>query len=289
MLEQRPTSARRIVPGLGSFSLVALVFAHGPSLAKDTPSTHPLLRDRFSISAGVFFPDRKLKFELDGNIVGKTEIVDFSETFRFDGTDRSVAFEFGWRFADAWSLQAQLFSVQDATDAVVGTNIEWGNYIYEAGKTVSAATDVQITRIFPGRRFQLTEGSELGVGIGFHWLNIDAVLEGEATFNGQSVGVIEQVANTDGPLPNLGAWYDFSPSEDWLLRARLDWLSVSIDQYDGKIVNAAIGVIYGIAPNFGLGLNYQYFELDAAVNESSWRGRIFNRFHGPYISLTGYW
>ena len=107
--------------------------------------------------------------------------------------------------------------------------------------------------------------------------------------DGVEVGYRQERASIVQPLPNFGAWYMHAFSEKWASTIRIDWLSASIDRYDGHIINSALNVGYALSDHFGIGLAYNFFELNLKVDDPGWTGRIRSRFEGPYISLTGYW
>jgi hypothetical protein len=44
-----------------------------------------------------------------------------------------------------------------------------------------------------------------------------------------------------------------------------------------------------VTDHFGIGLAYNFFEIDLKVDHPQWTGRIKSRFNGPYLALTGYW
>jgi hypothetical protein len=46
---------------------------------------------------------------------------------------------------------------------------------------------------------------------------------------------------------------------------------------------------YAMSRHFGVGLSYNFFELDLTINDESWRGSTKNRFHGFSVFLVGYW
>ncbi len=102
-------------------------------------------------------------------------------------------------------------------------------------------------------------------------------------------GLQREIFKTSGVVPNIGGWYTHSLSPRWAFTSRLDWLGADIGDYDGQIINAAIGVNWKIAKHFGLGLNYNYMELDFGIKDSSWRGDLVSRSHGFYAYLSAYW
>jgi hypothetical protein len=168
-------------------------------------------------------------------------------------------------------------------------DVEWGGVVFNEGTFVGAGNDYQVTRLFFGRTFRSSERSELGLGIGAHILDISAYINGNATIDGVDVGYKQERASVSQPLPNFGAWYMHAFSDKWAATFRLDWLSASVGDYDGRIINSALSVGYAVTDNFGIGLAYNFFELDVKVDDSDWTGSILSRFDGPYISLTGYW
>ena len=118
---------------------------------------------------------------------------------------------------------------------------------------------------------------------------------GIAAYNRGSERVRKQIdatqerASIAQPLPNFGAWYMHAFSEKWASTLRVDWLSASVGDYDGYIVNAAFNLDYAVTDHFGIGLAYNFFEINLKVEDQDWTGRIVSRFDGPYIALTGYW
>ena len=74
-----------------------------------------------------------------------------------------------------------------------------------------------------------------------------------------------------------------------MINTRVDWLSVSINNFSGGIWNAAAGVGYRITDYLGVGANYQYFQLSADLTEPNWFGAIETTYTGPHVYFSGYW
>ena len=55
------------------------------------------------------------------------------------------------------------------------------------------------------------------------------------------------------------------------------------------MTNAAVGVDFQVLEHLGIGLNYQYFELDVDVKKSSWRGAAEVTFDGLFAYLSFNW
>jgi hypothetical protein len=125
---------------------------------------------------------------------------------------------------------------------------------------------------------------DTGIGIGLHWLEIGAFIIPDVN----TIGDLS-AAKVSGPLPNIGAWYYYSPSPKWFLGGRLDWFEASIDKYDGGITNVSAGVNYQLFQNVGIGLKYQLFRLNVNIEEDKWNGSVQLNYEGPFIYLSGNW
>jgi len=257
--------------------------------AQDQPDSHPYLVDRFYVGIGLFFPEREIKLSVDGTVPGSGPGFDFSEQLHTTGAEEETNYEFGWRYSDNWMLRAQHFSVDGKSIAVLNEDILWHDVVFNAGTNVAAGSEMSVTRLFMGRKYRTGDRSEVGLGGGLHLLEISAFIRGRAFINGEDAGVRLESASTQGPLPNIGAWYVRSFSERAAMTVRLDWLSASVGKYNGRIVNAAAGLNYAFTEHLGLGLSYNYFELSVGIKDESWRGRAKHRFNGAHIFFSAYW
>ena len=276
---------------------LALAVVLIPALVQgqDAEPIHPYLSNKFFASVGLFRPDQNTRLGLQASFETGTpdpalfETIDFSETFGFSNRDETFSAEIGWRFGKKWQLRGQYFRVDNNSRLSLEEDVEWGDVVFNEGTFIGVGNDYQVTRLFFGRTFKSTDRQELGFGLGAHVLDISAYINGNAMINGIDVGYRQERASISQPLPNFGAWYVHAFSEKWAATIRADWLSASIDEYDGYIVNSALSVGYAVTDHFGIGLAYNFFEINLKVDDPNWTGRIVSRFDGPYISLTGYW
>ena len=279
------------------FLLLVVVLTPMLAQGQDAEPIHPYLGNKFFASVGIFLPDQNTRMGLESSVdvslpdpePAPNKTIDFEETFDFRDSDETFSAEIGWRFGEKWQLRGQYFGVDNSSRLTLEEDVEWGDYVFNEGTFVGAGSDYQITRLFFGRTFKSSPKSELGLGIGAHILDISAYVNGNAMVDGIDVGFRQERASVSAPLPNFGAWYMHAFSDKWAATVRVDWLSASVREYDGHIINSALSVGYALTDHFGIGLAYNFFELDVRVDDPDWTGRITSRFDGPYVSLTGYW
>lgn len=259
------------------------------AVAQDAWDVHPFLEDKFGVHLGVFFPDRSFKIGVDASVPVIDRDIDLSKQFELAESETTESLELAWRFGKKWLVRGQYFSVGGSRSALLDEDVEWGDYTFGAGTGISGGIDVSITRLYFGYTLSKNDVRDFGIGGGVHLLDISAFIRGQAIINNNPPEVAELSASTNGPLPNIGGWYTHALSKRWALNVRLDWLSASIDKYDGTIINAAAGVNFAVTRHFGVGLSYNYFELDIGIKDTHWNGRAEQRIDGPVVYLSGSW
>jgi hypothetical protein len=257
------------------------------TVAAETEKNHAYLERQFSLDLGIFYPDRKLDLRVNGSVPGFKDEIDFDEGLGLKNAHDIFSGQVSWRFRDRWSVTGQYFRATDGSRVVLEEDIEWGNVVFNAGSFAAAGSDFSLSRIFVGRRFDTGERHEIGVGGGIHWLHIGAYIAGEILINGTPVSARRAVSE-EAPLPNIGIWYDYSISPRWAFRSRFDLLSADVGDYDGLMVNASIGVNYQAFEHLGIGLNYNYFELDVTIDKSNWKGNVETIYEGVYVYASLY-
>ena len=274
------------------FTLFFLALACGsalslPAAAQD--GVHPHLTEKFSLDLGVFFPERRVTMSIDGPVIAAGEDIDFEESFGLKKSDNIFSLNFGWRFGEKWQLSAQYFASSGEWRKVLQEDVEWNDIIFGQGTGVVAGQEFQLIRTFFARKFRSSEKQEFGLGLGIHWLEIGAFIEGNAVVNGVPAGFRRESVSAKAPLPNIGAWYTYSFSPKWAFRARLDWLSAKIDEYDGTLINAAVGLNYQLFEHAGFGLSYNLFDLDLNINKRGWHGNVNTSYEGAFVHMSFYW
>ena len=272
-----------------ALAIAAALLSQETVFAEEAEDIHPLLTTDFSLNVGVFFPERTFKIGIDATVPGIEREIDISEQLNLSTSETTEAYEIGWRFSEHWLLRTQYFSVGGSRSATLNEDVQWGDYTFGAGTGVFGGIDVSVARLFIGRTYSRDERREFGFGAGVHRLDLEAHLAGQAIINNDPPLYTERRVSTNGPLPNLGAWYVYSFTPKWALSTRLDWLSASIDKYDGTIINASAGVVYAFNRHFAAGLSYNYFEVDVDINEDNWTGFVEQTIDGAFIYLSGYW
>ena len=268
--------------------LIALLLG-APALAAENDDFHPLMSSKYWANVGVYFSARDFEASANGSIAGITESIDFDSRAGLDDRPDLFMAEFGWQFSPKWGLALQYFESDRSANRTLNESIEWQDLVFDVGVQIEASTSMEIVRLFFARQFRDRGPHSLRLGAGIHWFSLGASLAGEATLDDLSREFRRSAVTADVPMPNVGAWYRYSASRRWMFNLRADWLSASIDNYSGRIWNAAGGVVFSPWDHVGFGLSYQFFQVDGGLSENSWRGNIRTEFSGPFVYVSGYW
>ena len=254
-------------------------------LAQEETAKHPILTNRFQLGAGIYVPDQKVKFSVDGK--SPNQAIEFDETFDFNNNRVTPQITFDWRFANKWRLGAEYFNASYATEAVLKNDIIAGDITFNKGSNVGVGYKIDLYRIFVGRVIWSELKHELGAGLGVHILDVNPFIEGNIIVN-EGDNKFERVAGTaTAPLPNIALWYYFAPNEKWAVTAKVDWFGITINEYSGSLWDLSPGVRYQIIKNMGISLDYRFFKVHADVNKDLWHGAFDLSFSGPSITLFG--
>ncbi|MBT8293806.1 MAG: hypothetical protein KJN70_11055 [Eudoraea sp.] len=254
---------------------------------------HPLLKDKFIIGAGMYFPSRDVKLGVEGNIsieeIEDLEDIDFDETLGLKEGENTFNLSFMWRFSrnKLWSVRGDYFKVGTERSVILDEEIEWDDIVYPVGGEAKVSYGIALYRVFFGRAISTGQKHELGGGLGIHGLKVSASVEGEGFIGETSAGFNRSEVEAFLPLPNIGFWYTWAPTNRWAFSANLDWFGIKIDNISGGLWNVSPGVTFQIIRNLALTANYQFLNFNANIDESNFKGSFDLSFNGPSIRLVG--
>lgn len=255
----------------------------------DPDEMHPLMTDKYWVNLGGFFAARDFDATVTGSVGDVRKRFDFESAMGLDDKPDLFITEFGWQFGKEWGLSLQYFRSERSSEVSLQETIEWDDLVFDVGIDIAATSKITVTRLFLSRRFWDGGRHSIRLGGGVHFLEAAGSIAGEARLDDETTEYRNESVSASFPVPNIGAWYRYSPSDRWLFNVRADWFSASLDDFAGGIWNAAAGANLRITDHFGVGLSYQFFEIDGELKETHWRGTIRTRFTGPSAYIMGYW
>lgn len=267
-------------------ALLLAAAATTPAVAGTWQGIHPLLSERFVVSAMGFWPEYDATLSVDDPDGDVGTGVDMDDLFG-SGKDFKLALSGAWRFSERSRLTFEGFSVGTDGKAVIKETIDWGDLEFEVGARVKGDISWDVYRFFYGYNLLRSEKGELGIGAGLHLMNLQASLSGQASIDGIPVAHAKESVDIWAPLPNIGAYGSYALSPRWLVGAQLDWFSANIGDYDGSLWHVGGFVQYQVTEHFGVGAAYRHMSIDVSIDKKGdWRGGADSSYSGPVLFLT---
>jgi hypothetical protein len=240
--------------------------------------SHPALTDRWTFQLGAYVPNVETTAYINNSAGTRGTSVNLEEDLNLTDRKTMPALLASWRLGERWKIEAEYFSLHRSGSRVINKNINWGDNTYPIGTTVSSSFDSDIYRLSGGYSFIKDNQRELGVALGLHVTDFQTSLS--------ATGVGANSNDALAPLPTIGVYGAYAMTPKWLLSGRVDYFSMSYDEYDGSLINLTVGVDYRVSRNFGVGLAFRHVDYDVTATKSSFNGGIEYKFNGPMFYIT---
>lgn len=260
---------------LGAFSLAT------------TPAHAQSLDDKFWLEVSAYWAtvDSSIRVE-PANSTQPGTVIDFESDLDLDNRKALPALFAGARLGDRWTIGAEYYSLNRSATRGTSRELVFDDVTFPVSASVSSKFDSDIYRLTVGYAFYRTEGAEIGGAIGLHATDFEIELTGEARVgSGPRVQSVTRRRAALAPLPTLGLFGSVRVAPQVTLSARADYLSLSVDKYDGRLLNAQAAATYRAFENVGIGVAYRFVDYRVDVDKDDWHGRVKYKFRGPALFL----
>jgi hypothetical protein len=189
----------------------------------------------------------------------------------------------GTRLGQNWRIEFEYYLLERRGDRAISREIHWGDIDFPVSAQIHSVFDTNVYRLVGGYSFYRTPMAEAGASLGLHVTQFKIGLSGvgngpngEQTFQSETKNVLV-------PLPTLGLYGTYKFNDAWMMRGRFDFLSLTIDQYNGQLVNSMFAVDWRFTPNWGAGLGYRYVSYNLKSTTDKFHGEVKYDFKGPTI------
>ena len=110
-------------------------------------------------------------------------------------------------------------------------------------------------------------------------IGVGCVIIGAAFGSGTQAAVQEQMSTLGANV--LSIWPGQSFGRGGV--ASSNRVSLTIDDYDGELINAQAGINYSITRNIAIGAAYRYVRYRIGVDKELWNGRMMYELNGPAL------
>lgn len=250
------------------------------------PAKAQSLDDKFWVEVSAYWAtvDSSVRLEPQ-NATRPGTVIDFESDLDLDNRKALPALLAGVRLGDNWSIAAEYYSLNRSATRGISRELVFDDVTFPVNASVSSKFDSDIYRLTVGYAFYRSDDAEIGGAIGLHATDFEISLTGEAQAGGSQVQSVTRRRAALAPLPTLGLFGSVRVAPQVTLSARADYLSLSVDNYDGRLLNAQAAATYRFLENVGVGVAYRYVDYRVDVDKDDWEGRVKYKFRGPAIFL----
>ena len=251
-------------------------------------SLNPILDDKFTFKLGATWLKTTGNFSstLDGEPTDSLSTSDLD----IDDPDVDAYFAARWRFTDRWRLTFNYFRTDnDGSVQSEFNDLEFGDISASGFLGVDTAfkTDFYVAQV--GYSFLKNERAELGIGAGAHIVNFDTKLKVSGGITGIGSGSVQSDSeDLTVPLPNVLGYGAYAITPKLSLDGGIGWFGLDYNDYSGNLVTVVANLEYRLTDHFGIGVGYNYVDMDLTIDKSSRKDKYDLEYKGPvaYVSAS---
>jgi len=252
-----------------------------------SPAHAQSLDDKYWLEVSAYWAsvDSSIRLEPKNATIPGTKI-DFENDLDLDDSEALPAIYAGARLGGNWVVGAEYYSLSRKATVNLRREIVFDDVTYPLDADVSSKFSSDIYRFTVGYAFYRSEDAEIGGAIGLHATDFEVSLKGETQVGpGSSIQTVTRRRKALAPLPTLGLFGSVRVAPKVTASARADYLSLTVGDYDGRLLNAQAAISYRVLENVGIGASYRYVDYKLDVKKGNWRGNLRYEFNGPALFL----
>lgn len=272
--------------GMRTSRIVSALAAASFAMAGSSAARAQALEDDFWLQVSAYWANVDTDIRVDAVATpGDGTEIDLEDDLGFDDKEVLPSFYGGARLGSGFSIAGEYYSLNRDTVATLDRDIVVQDVTYPTNATLTAGFDTDIYRLTIGWAFVRKPDLEVGVALGLHATDLQFSFEGDGIIGGVPASGERRAEDVLAPLPTVGLFTTFQPMPRLNIGGRLDYLSLSIDDYDGRLINAQAQVSYRVMPNVGIGVMYRHVDYRLDIEKERVFGRFAYEFSGPAVFL----
>jgi outer membrane receptor protein involved in Fe transport len=245
---------------------------------------------RLYVGGSVAEMDTNVRFtSRDGTI---DEGVDLEDDVGYDPSV-NTAFIRGWyRVGDNHRIALTYAPSNRTSFLQTQEDTEIGDDIIKAGAVMAWDTQNRLLDVSYIYSLYHRPNIELGLSAGVYWLRneTEVLVAGEVQTPNEPDPIFradyQNSFKLHAPLPILGLILEYELNPSWRVHGVMRYLSVTINEYDGRVFNADIGTEYFFNKSLGIGAALSSFSLEVDVESIILNGALRWSHNGARLYMV---
>lgn len=199
-----------------------------------------------------------------------------------------------WRIGRRHRIDLGWFDLERSGTRTIDSEIRWGELEFDVGATVTAELQTEVIPLRYTYNILAGDDHELGLGLGVYGMMLRASMKGEVSAGSGGSGTLEDSQTFRSPVP-LPV---FSVQGGWAFADRFRAVGLlqvfyielkndigELDEMQGSIVDASLGVEYDATDNVCIGTSVNWFRFDAMARDEPLELEVKYDFTGLFLYL----
>lgn len=252
---------------------------------------NPILDETWAFTAGGYDLEADAKVSTRSNVFNQRKYTLDLDDLGLDTDVNTFWIDAKWKPFERWSFLAEYFSYSETARRTNNFEVVYEDVKFGANTEIKTEFDVDIYSLSAAYRVLDSQKAAIDLGLGIHALDAELTLKGagdvyvnETTIAGDTA---KEGAEILAPLPNVMAYGTYAFNQKWAVNGRVGWFSMNYEEYEGDLLRANASIEYRPIRNMGLGLGYNFSELEV-TREQRFHSEEYNLdFSGPLFYIKG--
>ncbi|MBO9557556.1 MAG: outer membrane beta-barrel protein [Caulobacter sp.] len=243
------------------------------------------VEDKYWLQVQAFWPTINTSVEVNSASGARGTKIDLESDLDLADRKSLPAIFGGARFGDRWTVVGEYYALNRHGSASANRDITFDDVTFPSGVTIDSEFKTDVYRVAVGYSFIKNDKADVGVVAGLHVTQFTVGLEGQGHVGSAAIQSETRKRDALAPLPTVGLYGVYQAAPKISLGGRVDYLSLKVSDYDGRLVNAQASVAYRAWKNVGVGVMYRYVDYKLGIEKDRWNGEVAYTFKGPALFL----
>lgn len=210
-----------------------------------------------------------------------------------DNTD-SFRADLYWRIGRRHRIDLGWFDLERSGTRTIDRDIRWGELEFEVGASVTAELQTEVIPLRYTYNILAGEDHELGLGLGVYGMMLRARMQGQVSAGTGGGASLEdsETFRSPVPLPVFSLQGGWAFADRFRAVGLLQYFYIDLetnigqlDEVEGSIIDASLGVEYDATDNVCVGTSVNWFRFDAMAREAPLELEVEYAFTGLFLYL----
>jgi hypothetical protein len=242
--------------------------------------------DRWTFRIGGFLTGLDTTIRLDSPTGGEGTSINLEDDLGFDSSLSVPRLELGVILGRRHEISGGYFKTDRDSTTTLQRDIEWGDETFPINIKIGAFYNTEFVNLAYTYWFYSSESTSLGITGGLVYSSLGAGVG--IALSGPGVSA-EDDLSTEVPVPQLGFSVNHYLGRRFVFNGALGYIAFNLDDWEGSVSSARVGVEHRTWKNFGFGLGYGYTGYDIDTLASDFLGKWEYTVSGFEIYLRAAW